>query len=199
MNLITRFHDPDHGSVFVDGLDLRKAHLGSLRRQMALVTQDTFLFDDTIFANIAYGTRGATREEVEDAARRAFAHDFILAKPEGYETRVGEKGVKLSGGQLQRIALARAILRNPAILILDEFTSQADTSSEADIHRALEEFKHGRTVFVITHRLHTLAIADRIVVLENGNIVAVGTHAELIVNCPAYIRLQEAQSQRMCA
>jgi ATP-binding cassette subfamily B protein/subfamily B ATP-binding cassette protein MsbA len=199
VNLITRFHDPDHGSVFVDGLDLRKAHLGSLRRQMALVTQDTFLFDDTIFANIAYGTRGATREEVEDAARRAFAHDFIVDKPDGYETRVGEKGVKLSGGQLQRIALARAILRNPAILILDEFTSQADTSSEADIHRALKDFKHGRTVFVITHRLHTLEIADRIVVLENGNIVAAGTHAELIASCPAYIRLQEAQSQRMCA
>jgi ATP-binding cassette subfamily B protein/subfamily B ATP-binding cassette protein MsbA len=199
VGLVPRFWDPDHGSVFIDGLDLRNVHLRSLRQQIGLVTQETFLFDDNVYNNIAYGTRGATMEEVEAAARRAYAHDFILTLPQGYQTSVGEAGSKLSGGQKQRLALARAILRNPSILILDEFTNQSDNESDLEIHRALKEFKPGRTVFLITHKLHTLEIADRIVVLEHGGIAAIGGHAELIASCPLYQRLHEAQNQRRCA
>ncbi len=199
LGLIPRFYDPDHGSLFIDGHDVRRVNLRSLRRQIGIVTQDTILFDDTIYNNIAYGSRGARPEDVEAAAKRAFAHDFIIAQPKGYETRIGEIGGKLSGGQRQRLALARVILRNPSVLILDEFTSAADTESEALIHRAMKEFMVGRTNFIITHRLHTLEIADRIVVLEKGRIAAVGTHAELLAGCPAYQRLHEAYNQRKCA
>ncbi len=199
LGLLPRFYDPDHGSVLIDGHDLRTVNLRSLRQQIGLVTQETRLFDDTIYNNIAYGTRAAKPEDVEAAAHRAFAHDFITAQPRGYQTRVGEIGGKLSGGQKQRLALARAILRNPSILILDEFTSAADAESEALIHRAMKDFMVGRTTFVITHRLHTLEIAGRIVVLENGRIAAVGSHAELLAGCPPYQRLQEAYNQRLCA
>jgi ATP-binding cassette subfamily B protein/subfamily B ATP-binding cassette protein MsbA len=199
LGLIPRFYDPDHGSVLLEGTDVRGLHLRSLRQQIGLVTQETYLFDDTIYNNIAYGSRGATAEQVEQAARRAFAHEFITSRPKGYETRVGEAGAQLSGGQRQRIALARAILRNPSILILDEFTSQSDAESEAAIHQALLEFKVGRTTFIIAHRLHTLEIADRIVVLDRGRIAAAGTHKELITSCPPYIRLHEAQGKRLVA
>jgi ATP-binding cassette subfamily B protein/subfamily B ATP-binding cassette protein MsbA len=197
--LLPRFYDPDHGAVLIDGQDIREANLRSVRQQIGMVTQNTILFDDTIYNNIAYGNRGASREQVEAAARKVFLHDFISQLPAGYETRVGEGGATLSGGQAQRISLARAILRDPHILILDECTSQTDTVSEHDIHRVLRDFMRGRTTFVITHRLNTLEIANRIVVLENGRIEAVGTHAELLGTCKVYQLLHEAHFQRMVA
>jgi subfamily B ATP-binding cassette protein MsbA len=199
VGLIPRFYDPDHGFIMVDGKDIRTVNLRSLRQQVGVVTQETTLFDDTIFNNIAYGSRRASAAAVEDAARRAYAHDFITQLSSGYETRVGEAGCKLSGGQKQRLALARAILRDPRIFILDEFTSQTDLESEALIHKALREFMRDRTTFVITHRLNTLEIANRIVIIENGRIVAEGTHQELLLASPEYQRLHEAQFQRLCA
>jgi ATP-binding cassette subfamily B protein/subfamily B ATP-binding cassette protein MsbA len=200
LGLLPRFYDPDYGSVLIDGDDIRHVNLRSLRQQIGMVTQETVLFDESIYNNIKYGSRrGVRAEDVEAAASRAFAHDFILKLPNGYQTRVGEAGAKLSGGQRQRIALARAILRDPRILILDEFTSQSDAESEALIHRALKEFMRDRTTFVITHRLNTLEIADRIVVVENGRIEAVGVHAELLRTCGLYQRLHDAQFQRLVA
>ncbi len=199
LSLVPRFYDPDHGSILIDGIDIRGANLRSLRKQVAIVTQETVLFDDTIYNNIAYGKPNATREEVEEAARRSRAHDFILAKPHGYDTRVGEGGRYLSGGEKQRLCLARAFLINPSILILDEFTSQTDTVAEAEVNQILREFMRGRTTFIITHRLNTLEIADRIVVLDDGNVVASGSHADLLKTSPLYQRLHEAQFRRMVA
>ncbi len=199
VGLVPRFYDPYHGSVLIDGHDIRTLHLRSLRQQIGVVTQEPILFDDTVYNNIAYGTRGATAEQVEAAARAAFAHDFIAKFPRGYRTRVGEMGRSLSGGERQRLCLARVILRDPSVLILDEFTSAYDAESEALIHRALRDFMAGRTTFLITHRLNRLEIADRIVVLENGRIASVGTHAELLATCPPYQRLHEAHNQRLCA
>lgn len=199
LNLLARFYDPDHGTIFIDGKDIRGVNLRSLRRQIGIVTQETFLFDTTILKNIAYGRPRATREQIEAAARQAHAHDIILALPRGYDTRVGEAGHALSGGQRQRIALARAFLLNPSILILDEFTNQTDTEAEMEVHRILQEYRQGRTLFVITHRLNTLEIADRIVVLDEGRLVASGSHAELLRSCALYQRLYEAQARRLVA
>ena len=191
LSLLPRFRDPDHGSVMILGHDLRSINLRSLRHNLGLVSQDIVLFDDTIHGNIAYGARGATREQVEQAATRAFAHDFITRLAQGYDTPVGECGGKLSGGQKQRICLARAILRDPAILLLDEFTSQTDAESETLIHRAMADFVRGRTTFMITHRMHTLEMASRIMVLDHGHIVAFGTEEELLRVCPVFQRLSE--------
>jgi ATP-binding cassette subfamily B protein/subfamily B ATP-binding cassette protein MsbA len=189
-NLLLRFFDPTQGSVRIDGVDLRDMRMRDLRRQIGLVTQDAFLFNDTIEANIRFGRPGATRDEIEAVAKRAFAHDFILEQlPDGYETVVGESACRLSGGQRQRIALARVILKDPSILILDEATSQIDLKSEHQIHKVLAQFIKDRTTIIITHRQTILELTDRVVVMENGRIVDVGSHAELMARSHAFQRL----------
>lgn len=199
LNLLPRFHDPDTGLIRVDGVDIRTANLRSLLRQIAVVTQETILFDDTIANNIAYGRRRASREEIEAAARQAHAHEFIETLPRGYETRAGDLARALSGGEKQRIALARAILRNPRILLLDEFSSQIDAESEAHIQGVLKEFMRGRTTFMVTHRLNTLEMADRILVLDGGRIQAIGSHAKLLATSAVYRSLHEAHFERRAA
>ncbi len=193
LNLLPRFYDPTRGRVLVDGADLREVSLLSLRRQLALVSQDTVLFNDTIRNNILYGRMEAADSEVFEAARRAHAHDFVLQQPDGYDTVVGDKGVKLSGGQKQRLAIARAILKNPAILLLDEATSALDTESERLVQQALDELIRGRTVVVIAHRLSTIQRADLIVVLDGGRIVEHGAHVELLAQDKLYRRLHDLQ------
>jgi len=194
IGLLPRFHDPVRGSVCVDDVDLRELRLRELRRFVGMVSQTTLLFDDTVFNNIRYGSTGATPEQVIEAARRAHAHRFIEEKlDDGYQTNVGSGGSKLSGGQRQRIALARAILRDPRVLILDEATSQIDIESEQLIHQALQEFIRDRTAIIITHRLSTLELADRILVMDAGRVSDLGTHDELMDRCDLYRRLHEIQ------
>ncbi len=193
-NLIPRFFDPVSGSVLIDGVDLRDVRMRDLRLQIGLVNQETLLFDDTVLNNIRYGCPQATRAQVIEAAKQAHAHKFIEQKLEnGYETVVGQSGGRLSGGQRQRIALARAILRDPAILILDEATSQIDLESEQLIHRVLEQFIRHRTTVIITHRLATLALADRVLVMNGGRIADLGTHDQLLGRCDLYQRLHQMQ------
>jgi ATP-binding cassette subfamily B protein len=180
VNLLLRFYDPDAGRVLTDGHDARDFPLADLRGRMAVVPQDVLLFGGPIADNIAYGKPGATQAEIEDAARRANAHDFITSFPEGYRTTVGERGVKLSGGQRQRVAIARAILRDPAVLVLDEATSSLDSESESLVQQALDELMRGRTSVIIAHRLATVRRADRILVIEAGQVVESGTHEELL-------------------
>jgi ATP-binding cassette subfamily B protein/subfamily B ATP-binding cassette protein MsbA len=193
-SLIPRFFDVTAGAVAIDGVDVRQARLRDLRRQIGIVTQEALLFDDTVYNNIRYGSPHATREEIVVAARQAHAHRFIEHKLErGYETVIGAGGRRLSGGQRQRIALARAMLRNPAILILDEATSQIDIESEQLIHKALEQFVRDRTAILITHRLATLDLADRILVMQAGGVQDIGTHSELMARCELYRRIYQFQ------
>jgi subfamily B ATP-binding cassette protein MsbA len=191
--LLPRFHDPLSGGVFWDGIDLRDARLLSLRRQIALVTQETVLFNDTVRHNISYGKPDATEEEIENAARIAFAHEFIIELPLGYDTIVGERGIFLSGGQRQRLAIARALLVDAPVLILDEATSALDAESERLVQRAIGNLILNRTTIVIAHRLSTVRRADMIVVMAAGGIIEMGTHGELIARGGQYRKLYELQ------
>ncbi len=193
LSLLQRFYDPSSGSVRIDGMDLRTMTQRSIREQVGMVTQDTFLFHDTIYSNILYGRLDATKEEVFEAARQAYAHDFILSLPEGYATRVGDKGCRLSGGQQQRLAIARALLKDAPILLLDEATSALDSESELMIQTALETLVKGRTVIAIAHRLSTILKADHIIVMDAGQMVEFGTHTELYARGGRYRRLYDLQ------
>lgn len=193
VNLVARFYDPTSGGIFVDGYNLQDVKQKSLRSQMGIVLQEPFLFNDTIKASIAYGKLGATDDEIIEAAKAANAHDFIIELPKGYETVIGERGVKLSGGQRQRISIARAILANPRILILDEATSSVDTETEMLIQSAIQRLVKDRTTFVIAHRLSTVHNANLIVVLDKGDVVEMGTHNELLAKDGLYSRLHKVQ------
>ena len=193
IKLLLRFYDVDEGSITLDGIDVRQLRLRDLRRSVGLVSQDVFLFHGTVADNIAYGRPGSTFDEVQRAAEIAEAHDFILDLPDGYETIVGERGQKLSGGQRQRVSIARAVLVDPSILILDEATSAVDNETEAAIQRSLERISVGRTTLVIAHRLATVKRADRILVLEDGRLVATGSHDELVAQGGLYARLARLQ------
>jgi subfamily B ATP-binding cassette protein MsbA len=193
VDLIPRFYSPQAGRITIDGVDARECSLSSLRALMGIVTQETILFNDSIYSNISYGSPKATREAVESAARAANAHDFIVGFPHGYETVVGDRGAQLSGGQRQRIAIARAILRDPAILIFDEATSALDSESERLVQEAMERLFAGRTTFVIAHRLSTIRHADKILVLERGRLTEHGTHTELMNKNGVYHRLYQLQ------
>jgi ATP-binding cassette subfamily B protein len=197
VNLICRFYDATDGAVRLDGVDIRRFAVADYRRNIGLVLQEPFLFFGTIAENIAYGRPDATRAQVVAAARAAHAHDFILRLPHGYDSMVGERGQGLSGGERQRISIARALLIDPRILILDEATSAVDTETEGEIQKALDNLVQGRTTIAIAHRLSTLRQADRLVVMDRGRIVEVGAHDDLIARQGAYWRLYEAQARNV--
>ena len=188
-NLLLRFYDPKRGAIRIGGVDIREVSTRDLRNQIAVVTQEIILFDDTIRRNIELGRPGATNDEIIAAARHAYAYDFIMQRPEGFDAVIGEKGVMLSGGQRQRIAIARAVLRNAPILVLDEATSALDTESERAVQAALDELMKGRTTICIAHRLSTILHADLIVVLDQGRIVETGRHEELVRRGGVYQKL----------
>jgi subfamily B ATP-binding cassette protein MsbA len=193
MDLLPRFYDPTLGEIKIDGINLKNIDLESLRNLMGIVTQETILFNDTVWSNIAYGHDHASKEEVESAAKAANAHQFIMNMPQEYQTIIGDRGVKISGGERQRLAIARALFKNPPILIFDEATSSLDTESEALVQEAIDRLMKGRTVFVIAHRLSTIQNADKIVVLDDGKIVQVGNHNSLMQQEGLYKRLYEMQ------
>src|SRR5881409_4378112 len=197
LSLILRLYDPTSGAVKIDGQDLRSITQKSLREQMGLVTQETFLFHDTIFNNIQFGRLDATPEDIYEAAKAAYAHDFIMAQPKDYQTVIGDKGCLLSGGQQQRLAIARAILKNAPILLFDEATSSLDSESEQQIQKALAKLATGRTVIAISHRLSTVLSADQIIVMDSGRIKEIGTHAELLEKSGYYRRLYDHQFNRI--
>lgn len=196
LSLILRFYDPQSGAILLDGVDLRSVTLDSLRSQMGIVTQDTFLFHDTIYSNILFGRPDASKEEVEAAAKLAYAHDFILAQPQGYESVVGDKGCMLSGGQQQRLSIARALLKNAPILLLDEATSALDSESERMIQSGLEKLASGKTVVAIAHRLSTVLSSDMIVVMDQGQVAATGSHEELLGKSELYRNIYDLQFGR---
>jgi len=193
MSLVPRFYEPSEGRILIDGLDLKEVTLTSLRSQIAIVSQETVLFDESVRANIAYGRPDASEEEIIQAARAGYAWEIIEELPNGLDTLIGENGVTLSGGQRQRLAIARAILRNPPLLILDEATSALDTESERQVQAALAELMKNRTTLVIAHRLSTVQHADRIIVLDEGRIVEEGLHHELLRRNGVYSRLYQTQ------
>ncbi len=198
INLLPRFYDPTEGCITIDGYDLRDVTIQSLRAQIGIVLQETTLFQGVIRDNIAFGKPDATQEDIEAAARAAAAHDFIMEFPDGYDTRVGERGTTLSGGQKQRIAIARALLLNPHILILDNSTSSVDLSTEAQIQEALDKLMKGRTSFVIAQRISTVMNADLILVMDKGEVVASGKHEELMEESEIYAEIYNFPTGRGC-
>ena len=193
VNLISRFYEPSSGRILIDGIDIRDVNLSSLRSQIGLVTQEQILFNDTVRNNIAYGLDDTPMEKIQEAAKAAEAHEFIVELPEGYETKIGEKGGLLSIGQRQRIAIARALLKNPPILVLDEATSALDSESERFIQIALDNVMKDRTTFVIAHRLSTIRNADKILVLDKGRIAEIGSHTKLYKENGIYRKLYDLQ------
>ena len=194
LNLLPRFYDLSKGSLTIDGQDVRTVTLKSLRQNIALVSQDVAIFDDTIAANLTYGTPRVSEKKMHAAAKAAAAHEFIMALPDGYETVLGENGLKLSGGQKQRLAIARALIKDAPILLLDEATASLDTRSERQVQAALDELMQGRTTLVVAHRLSTIVKSNLIVVLEDGKVVETGTHAQLLKKNGLYARLWKLQA-----
>jgi subfamily B ATP-binding cassette protein MsbA len=193
VSLLLRFYEPNSGTITLDGYPLNRWKLDSLRKRIAVVPQDAILFSESVRDNIAYANIDASDDEIVKAAKAANAHDFIMALPDGYNTNIGERGVKLSQGQRQRIAIARALLKSPIVIIFDEATSNVDSQSEALIQDAIKNLTKGKTTIVIAHRLSTIMNANRIIVLENGRIVETGTHQQLVVNKGTYTNLYETQ------